>query len=130
MRSGNRSIFKKVIASPFALVAVLILSGLLAKGTWSMHQKSLATKERLAEAEAGLIRLQSRQADLSSKVTYLSTDAGIEAEVRTKYRGLKEGESVAVIVDDSKQTASAVNASSTPPTPTGWWGRLLHWVGF
>jgi hypothetical protein len=74
--------------------------------------------------------LSQRQQDISRRVDYLSTDQGVEAEIRTKYHAIKEGEQVAVIVDGSQaanalQSASGTQATSTP----GFWRRLLRTFG-
>ena len=85
----------------------------------------------MAEAQVGYDKMVARKADLTKEVDYLSTEQGVEAELRTKYRAVKEGESVAVIVDNSPgQTAAVSEASSSVPANGGsWWTRLLHAVG-
>ncbi len=126
MRYGNRTLKRRILSSPLALVAALIVFVLLARATWGVYEKASQSAQRLAEAETELDKLKQHQDDLSRKVSYLSTDQGVEAEIRTKYRAVKEGESVAVIVD-TDQTASAMNATST--AKVGWWGRLLQKIG-
>ncbi|MEK7609725.1 MAG: hypothetical protein AAB470_01215 [Patescibacteria group bacterium] len=126
MKYGNRSIWKKVISSPITTVTVLILIFFLAKATWNIYQKASLSGAKLSQAQAELLKLQNRQSDLSRKVDHLSTDQGIEAEIRTKYPAVKAGESVAVIIDDS-QTANVSNATSTPEL--SWWKKMLRIFG-
>jgi cell division protein FtsB len=127
MAYGNRSLTKRLVSSPISLVLAAVLFVVLAKGVWTIHLKAAASSARLEEAHAELVKLQARQTDLSKKVEYLSTNEGIEAEIRTKYRAVHEGESVAVIIDPADQTANSANASST--SSNGFWHKLFHIFG-
>jgi len=134
MRYGNRSRSKRILASPLTLVAAFILLIILARAAWGIHQKSAESAAKLAEAQMELSKLAVRQQTLASQVSLMSSQSGLEAELRAKYPAVKAGESVAVIVDDSRsdQSAAAVDATatSTPPTSTGgWFSRLLRWFG-
>jgi cell division protein FtsB len=104
---------------------VCIVLAVLIKATWSIHQKVVISDTKLAQARAELSKLQARQENLTAQVGYLSTDQGIEAELRTKYRAVKDGESVAVILGDDR-TATVTDAVS--PKPSGWWQGLLRWL--
>ena len=126
MRYGNRSGWKRFVRSPFTIIGAAIILVVLARATWSIHEKAVSTAQRLADAKAELIKLQAHGDDLSREVGYLSTDQGVEAELRTKYRAVKNGESVAVIVDD--ENAAAVAAASSTPA-IGWWQRILQGIG-
>lgn len=130
MKYGNYGSGKRrfnVRRSPLALIAVFIVFAVIAKATWSIHQKAVISEAKLSEAQGELTKLQVRQSDLQSEVSSLSTEQGLEAELRTKYRAVKDGESVAVIVD-SDQTAAASDASSTPPHDS-WQQQVLHLFG-
>jgi competence protein ComGC len=116
MKYGNRPRWKQIVGSPVSLIVLLVILVALIRATWSVHEKSAASIAKLAQAQAELIKLQARDADLSRKVAYLSTNEGVQS-----------GESVAVILDDS-QTAAAVNTASTTPS-VGWWGRVLQFFG-
>jgi cell division protein FtsB len=128
MKYGNRSLTKKIISSPLSLVAVLILFVILVKATWSIHQKAAVSSQRLSQAQTELAKLEAHQKDLANQISYLSTDQGVEAELRTKYRAVKAGESVAVIVDKDQQ-AQVIQASSTAAVSASWWQKVLHFFG-
>lgn len=130
MKYGNYSRTKRkfnLMKSPITLVVAVIIFAVLVKATWSIHQKVLVSNIKLSQAQTELAKLKARDTDLATQVNYLSSDQGIEAELRTKYRAVKDGESVAVIVDDPNQTASMANASST--AAVGWWASILNWFG-
>lgn len=125
MKYGKRSGWKRFFSSTLALIGAFVLFVFLAHATWGVYQKSRQSGDKLSEAQAEYDKLQTHQRDLSDKVSYLSTDEGKEAEMRTKYRAIKEGESVAVILDD--QAAAAVTATSTESV--GWFRSLLKKLG-
>ncbi len=127
MKYGKRPLRRHIISSPFTLVGLFILAIILAKAAWNINQKALASAAKVSQAQIELTKLEDRQKDLSHQVGYLSTEQGIEAELRTKYRAVKEGESVAVIVDPPGSAASTTKVISAEPL--GWWGRLWHKMG-
>jgi cell division protein FtsB len=126
MKYGNKPFYERVAGSPLALIAVIILLAFLAKAAWNIHAKASTTSQKLSESQIELAKLKDSQQDLTAKVSYLSTDQGIEAEMRTKFKAVKEGESVAVIVD-TDQKAAAAEATST--ASVGWWRRMLRFFG-
>lgn len=124
MKYGNRSVWQKIIRSPLALFIALMVCVILAKATWSIHQKASLSATRLEQAQAQMAKLEARRTELSAKVDALSTPEGVEAEIRSKYRAVKAGESVAVIVDDQKLATSTATSS-----PASWWGSILRMFG-
>ncbi len=132
MKYGNSSSWKRFISSPFTLVAVIILFLFLTKAVWGIREKNTLSVSRLELAQAELTKLESHQRDLAEQIRYLSTEQGIESELRTKYRAIREGESVAVIVDDN-QTAAVIDASSTIMNKVdekSWVKKVLRFFGF
>lgn len=130
MKYGNRSPWQRFISSPFSAIALLIVVIILARASFNIHSKVETSAAKLQQAQANLEKLKQRQQDVSQKVEYLSTDQGMEAEIRTKYHAVKEGEQVAVIVDDSQRSDNSVPASMTMATSSpGFFGRILHWIG-
>jgi cell division protein FtsB len=127
MKYGNNPGWKRFLASPVALILVLIVLVILARATMRLSAKADAGEERLTQAQAEYNKLKERQADLSFKVGKLSTDEGLESEIRAKYRAVKEGESVAVILDD-EETAVAIQASTT--IKVRFWRKFLGKLGF
>jgi cell division protein FtsB len=127
MKYGKHSLWKKVISSPFTLLFVLIAFVFLVRATWVIYHKADLSATRLTQVEEEFSELKDRKTDLMAEVQYLSTDQGVETEIRTKYRALKDGESLAVIVDDSKQETPILQASTT--LTVSWWRRLLQKIG-
>jgi cell division protein FtsB len=123
MKYGNRPQWKRIVASPIALILLVIFLIVLVRATSRLTAKAESGSTRLAQAQAEYQKLEERKSDLSFKVTKLSTDEGLESEIRAKYRAVKEGESVAVIVDDEESTSTAVADS---PTDVGFFHKMLR----
>jgi hypothetical protein len=131
MHYGKRKVVRKILQSPLVLVGVLVLFIILAKATWNIHEKASLSETKLSQMQLEFQKTGDHQRDLEKQVSYLSSEQGIESELRSKYRAVKNGESVAVIVDD-EQTAAAANASNTNGAMSqnvGWFRRLLQGIG-
>ena len=136
MKSGNRMTWQRIFYSPIGVIVGIIVFVLLLRGGWSIHEKAVLAQQRLEQAQTELTDLQHQQKTLTDSINELSTPAGIEAELREKYHAVKEGESVAVIVDssstsdidDATDTSEDSSASSTPHM--SWWGSILQFIGF
>jgi hypothetical protein len=129
MKYGKRSPWKRFIYSPAGIIIGCIGLILLVRAAWNIHGKAVTAGERLSEAQSELAGLERQKEALSSSIAYLSTPSGIEAELRDKYHAVKQGESVAVIVDDAPAgNSTSSDASSTPSE--SWWDRFISFVGF
>ena len=126
MKYGNRSTWHKILRSPIMMFVGIVLFVILAKAAWNIHEKAAMSGARLVQAQNELQKLQEHQQDLSGKVAFLSTDQGVESELRTKYLAVKDDESVAVITGSEVSTTS----TSTPVVvQENWFMRFLHALG-
>lgn len=103
------------MSSPFVLIIIIIVFIFLARGVWGIRQKVVVSNTKYESIKKELDRLQSRKQDLADRINYLSTDQGIEAELKSRYGAVRNGESVAVIIDQNSQSANALQVSSTSP---------------
>ncbi|OHA16424.1 MAG: hypothetical protein A3C79_02260 [Candidatus Taylorbacteria bacterium RIFCSPHIGHO2_02_FULL_45_28] len=131
MKYGNRSLWQKLVSSPFSVIAMVIVVFVLARASFNIYGKVETSAAKLNQAQTNLAKIIEYQADISRKVGYLSTDQGIETEIRTKYHAVKDGEEVAVVVDDP-QSAKTIQATSSvvATPPLGFWARLLRRLRF
>lgn len=129
MKYGKRSFWGTVLSSKLTLLGACVLVIILGRATWNIYAKARASTAALERMQGETARLEERRDDLAAKVGRLSTDQGLEAEIRARYHAVRQGESVAVIISDD--TAAVVDASATQATTTlGWWGRMLQAIGF
>lgn len=106
--------YKKLFYSKPVIIALLFLFLFVTKATWNVYQKMELSKENLELVKNDLEKLKVREEALASQIDYLHTEQGVEAEIRQKYRVIKEGEEIAVIIDDENDednVASTTNQS-------------------
>ena len=116
---------KRILYSPVILLLLLIVFAFGLKALWGVYQKESLSATNLQRQKDELATLTNRQTNLVQSVNYLKTDEGIEAEIRSKFREVKEGESVAVILDNETASSTAPKATSTP----SFWHSILGWIG-
>jgi len=114
---------RKILYSPFVLIILFIITLLISSGVVSVYKKAKLSEENLEREKRELERLAVREKTLTSSINYLKTDQGIEDEIRTKFRAVREGEKVVVIIDNQPSTTPVINTSTT----TSFWYRLFHW---
>ena len=118
----RRRKFKSIVQSPVMLVVFLVVVAFMGKSVWNVYQKEQVSASRLERTQNEMAGLEARNATLTKSVDYLKTNEGIDAEIRNKFRGVRDGEEVAVIVESHA-------ASTTIATVHSWWSRFLHFFG-
>jgi len=104
------------------MIAVFLLAiAFLARATSSIYGKYSFSKNRLDQAKSQLAALKAQQGDLSQSIAELSTASGTESVMRTDFRIVKPGESLAVIVD------TATTAAATTTAPETFWQKAGAW---
>jgi predicted Holliday junction resolvase-like endonuclease len=111
MKYRKQGLFVKIISSRISVFVLVLLFIFLTKVSIAMREKLSLSQGRLNTAQSELDKLINHQNDLAKKIQFLSTEAGIESELRTKYRAVREGESVAVILDAVKLSTSTATTT-------------------
>jgi cell division protein FtsB len=99
-----------------------IIFVILIRSLWDVYQKEQLSAKNLLREQIEFDKLTSREKSLVSSIDHLKTEQGVESEIRNKFRVVKEGEQVAVIVDNN-----ASNMSSVATTTHSFWYKLFHW---
>ena len=99
------------------LVAVLFV---IARAAWNVYGKEVESRQREEQAKSQLAALQKRQAALKTDIQRLSTEQGIEQEIRDNFRVAKPGERLVVLMNDPKTVDAAVSESYV----SGLWKRI------
>jgi cell division protein FtsB len=108
---------KRLLYSPVTVIVLTLVLVVLARSTWSIYEKYRLSSDRLDQAESQLSALKNQEGELSQSIAKLSTVSGTEAVMRTNFRIVKPGESLAVLV----------NTATTAPTTkarSGFWAWL------
>lgn len=126
MKRRNRSRFRAMLSSPITLALAVILLVLVGRASIKIYLRAADSSMRLDEAEATLVRMESKRADLEGRIADLSTEEGIKASIREKYHAVEPGEAVAVIVSNDSQKASASEADRPATRELSWWQKILR----
>jgi cell division protein FtsB len=113
--------FKRYLYSKFTLVVLLGILVLLVPGVWNMFQKEEETRANLNEQELILEELKQREANLRAEIERLSSERGVEEELRSKFEIGKEGEEAIVIVNPSEDESTAAGKAQKK----SFWQKLL-----
>lgn len=114
--------YQKIVYSPITLFFLLIFFLILLKAVWGVYKKEHISDEYLYSEQKRLSEVVERQKELAKSVDYLKTDKGVEAEIRNKFRMVREGESMAVIINDKTSAAPEVPVTE----PRSWWTNMLR----
>ena len=107
---------KGVVYSKATMLILFVFSAILIAGLFSIIPKERATKENKDLVLNQLDSLKAQSSSLSSEIDSLKTQAGVEDKIREKFRVVKEGEGLVVIVDDKKEADAALS-----PKSNGFW---------
>jgi len=103
------------------IVVLALVLIVLARSTWSIYEKYRLSGSKLGQARDQLAALTSQEGQLSQSIAQLSTASGTEAVMRTDFRIVKPGESLAVII------GGTATATATTPPPLSFWQRIGAW---
>lgn len=115
---------KRFLYAPVTLIALFILVLIFARAVWNVSEKESLSATRLERAQIEHENLTKRQETLSKEVEFMKTEAGVDATIRSKFRVVKEGEEIAVIINRDATTTDPV-----PKTPSVW-ERITRFFGF
>jgi cell division protein FtsB len=107
--------FRKVIYSVPTLFLLLAAVLFLAYAVWGSYQKYQLSMTVLNEAERERDSVGARRATLEASIAKLSTDRGVEENLRENFQVAKPGEQVVVLLE------STTTAATSTPVAKPWW---------
>ncbi len=113
---------RNILYSPIVLIALVCLIVFFAHATWGVYQKERDSAATAVQAQAELTRMEDRNAVLTSNIQKLSTDEGVEEEIRQQFGVAKPGENMIIIVGNN-ESATTDSATSTQD----WWQKMSEW---
>ena len=96
-RMGN------LVYSKISLFFLLVIIFLLAYTIWGVYQKERETQIKKTQRAQVLIEIEERERVLEEEIERLSTERGVEQEIRSKFDVARAGEQVLVIVDAKEE---------------------------
>ncbi len=115
--------YRRILFSWGTLAIFLIVTILGIKGVFEMYSKESLSRERLVAAQKEQSDFKARHSSLSQSVSFLETDEGVESELRKKYRVIKPGEEVVLVVDDIQRSSS----TTTQTIRKAWYTRFFEY---
>lgn len=117
----RRAMYAKPTIIVLAVVFVMI-----ANGAWGMYEKSREATDKTDAVAQRVAELESREEELTRDILDLSTERGIEGEIRDRFMVAKEGESVIIVADP---TVEKVHTVTVPDETPGVTQKVLSAVG-
>ncbi|MEK7589985.1 MAG: septum formation initiator family protein [Patescibacteria group bacterium] len=114
--------FKRLLYSKITLIILGLIVIWLSFVVWSMYEKERDTRLKRIEQREILNELEGRESSLREEIERLSTERGIEEEVRSKFEVGKDGEEIIIIVDNPE----GENAEKKETEKT-FWQKMYNW---
>ena len=111
--------YRRFLYSRPMIVVVLVAVVFLGRAAFVMYSKQREAVRNAAAAAEELAAVKDREDYLTKEIVRLETERGTEEEIRTKFRVVKKGEQLIVLVDPKP-----VEASTTPEDTRSWFGKL------
>ncbi|MDB5266453.1 MAG: hypothetical protein JWN89_268 [Parcubacteria group bacterium] len=113
---------KERLYSTPVLIGLSLITLLVLRGTFVIMQKERESSTYVGSLEEKVTTLADRQAKLKTDTARLSTDEGIDTEIKTRFSVAKAGEHVVVIVDPKEK------ASTTEPKSGPWYQGVVSFL--
>jgi cell division protein FtsB len=109
VKRSSKSVWKRLLVFVF-LFSLLIILG---NSTRKVYNKNIEAEKALVRMEQEIKELKDRQTELKDSQERLKTQEGIEYEIRKKFSVAREGEHVAIIVDNQSTSTESVETNSS-----------------
>jgi cell division protein FtsB len=120
----HRGVLLGKIVTILFILFLSVLAVFLLISNWNMYRKMSEAKKNGILANQKLEELKNRKGDLERKIDMLSTDSGIEKEIRDRFPLVKSGEEVIMIVESSKKSKDDSFVADKPSL----WNRFVDWI--
>lgn len=95
----QRTLIRSIIYSPLTASVLLLLIFFVGHATIKIFNTYLDTRRGYEAAFGEFEKLKNREENIQNRINALSTERGIEEEIRNKFGFIKEGEEVVIIVE-------------------------------
>lgn len=106
-------------------MGLLILLLVLSNSARNVYKKKKSAEETLVRIEREAEELKSRDAFLKKSIERITTQEGLEFEIRKKLNVAEIGESVAIIVDQGSSTVADNSQTSAWQKFRNFWVKLF-----
>ena len=106
---------RNILYHPATLVFLFVLVVFFLHSTWVVYIKKRTSESLKNSLVAKVENLRARDAELSSKIERLKTEAGLEEEIRSKFTVAKNNENMVIVVEENN-----TNATNTAERASFW----------
>jgi cell division protein FtsB len=107
----ERAKFRRAMYAKPTILLLGVLAVFLLHSAWGMYQKSREAIAKRNKATAEETELLLRSDELNADISRLSTERGVEEEIRDRFMVAKEGESVIIVTDPSQERVHSVTVT-------------------
>ncbi len=98
-RLKNKNKINRIICSWPVLILLSVGILLVGKGVWGVYKSEKISRDNRQSSEERYGILGDKGDLITSEIKMLKTEKGIETEIRDKFRVVKEGEQLAIIIN-------------------------------
>lgn len=114
---------RNLVYSKVVLFFLLMIIFLLSYSVWGIYQKERETQIRKTQRAQVLTEVKERERVLEEEIERLSTQRGVEEEIRSKFDVARVGERILVIVDAPEENVPLKNEEGVTM-----WQRFLNFL--
>ncbi len=103
---------RRLLYSKFSVAVLCVVALVLIKSAISAYSKSRVSDTAYQEIAREYTELLARKTQLESDIERLRTPRGVEADIRTKFGMVKDGEHMLILVDRGTTTPSVAPKAS------------------
>ena len=96
----ERRRIRQILSSPILSFILFVILLILLNSVYGVYKRGEIARINRIEGDRKLGLLRDRQERLSKEIAKLSTDRGVEEELRNKFQITKKGEEVMIVVDE------------------------------
>ncbi|MEK7642295.1 MAG: hypothetical protein AAB392_00665 [Patescibacteria group bacterium] len=118
LNAKTKEKWKHIILFTFLLFIIVVLSNSVRK----VYNKKKSAEETLVRMQLEAVDLERRQKLLENMEDRLSTKEGLEFELKKKFNVVRQGESVAIVVESENNSSGSNKADSV-------WQKIKSFFG-
>ena len=123
----ERTVLRRAIYAKPTILFLGIIAVFALHGAWGMYEKSEDASGRAQKAEVELAKQKDRESELKVDIARLSTERGVEEEIRSRFMVAKNGEHIMIISSGDEEKAHTVTVVEDDRTTLQ---KVLAAVGF
>ena len=119
----RRNKLRKGLYSWINFILLVVILAVILDGVFNVYKKNRMAKKDVDQIKMVESELLDRKEKLESDIARLQTDAGIDEEIRNKFRLVKAGEEMVIVINET-------TTKSTSTEQNSWWNKMKKIIDF